>query len=222
MWIRETRIILFMQMKLEVCSNELDWLIKCYLCAVNDYPKECCPPMPLPIPPGYHTNLRKRAEMAANDTLPPTLKMILKTYYPLPVSPHPDIPSCSSSRRSTEPESWGDDQTESDYLGAQADGRGEEQSEISLAVEPDDTPGKHQNAEIPLEQARFSEGEGCAVPKRVFPVLIFSSACKGLEGPKEPHPLTLQTAAEGVSHADQGGKFGFQEDIGRNNTTSPR
>ena len=38
MWMRETRINIFTQMELEACRNELGWLIKCYLCAVNDYP----------------------------------------------------------------------------------------------------------------------------------------------------------------------------------------
>ena len=57
-WMRETRTMLFMQMELAACRNELDWLIKCYLCAVNGYPEEnCCPLMPLPVPPGYHINL---------------------------------------------------------------------------------------------------------------------------------------------------------------------
>ena len=41
----------------------------------------------------------------------------------------------------TEPESLGDDQTESESLGAQADGRKEEHMETSLAVHPDDRTG---------------------------------------------------------------------------------
>ena len=47
---RETRIRLFMQMEFEAYRNELDWLIVCFLCAVNDYLEEYCPPMPSPIP----------------------------------------------------------------------------------------------------------------------------------------------------------------------------
>ena len=38
MLMRETRISIFTQMELEACRNELGWLIKCYICAVNDYP----------------------------------------------------------------------------------------------------------------------------------------------------------------------------------------
>ena len=167
----------FMQMKLEACRDESDWLTICYLCAVNNYPEEYCPSMPSPMPPGYHTNLEKRAHMAAKGILPPTLKMILKKYYPLPVSPHPEIPSCSSSLPCTEPESSRDDQTESDSLGAPIDGPKEERSEIPLAVEPDGMMGKRRDGEhIPLGRARFSEGEGKVVPKRGCPALKSPSA----------------------------------------------
>ena len=117
----------------DICRKKLDWLIRCYRCAVNNYPQECCSPRPLPVPPGYHTNLDKRAEMAANSILPPTLKMILKRYYLLPVRqspvlPHPENPSCPSSLPCTKPKSSGDDQTESGSLGAPVDGPKEEQS----------------------------------------------------------------------------------------------
>ena len=54
---RETRIKIFMQMELEACRNELDWLTKCFLCAANNYPEEYCPPIPLPLLPGYHKKM---------------------------------------------------------------------------------------------------------------------------------------------------------------------
>ena len=136
---RETSFTLFMQMELEACRNELDWIIKCYLCAVHNYPEEYCPPIPLPVLPGYNKHLGKRAETAAKGILLPTLIMvILKKYYPppvrqSPVPPHPEIPSCSSSLPCTEPESSRDDQTKSDSLEAPlVDGPKEEQSEIPL------------------------------------------------------------------------------------------
>ena len=47
-------------------------------------------------------------------------------------------------------------------------------------------------------------------------------ACKGLKGPGEPHPVTLQTAVDGIWHADQG-DFVFSSrgwDGPRNNTSS--
>ena len=59
------------------------------------------------------------------------------------------------------------------------------------------------------------------VPKRAFPVLKSLSACKGLEGPGEPHSVMLQTAAEGALHADQEGNFVFQENVRGNPETIP-
>ena len=53
----------------------------------------------------------------------------------------------------TEPESLGDDQTESASLGAQANIQKEEQLETSLAVHPDDMVGKHWDG----EKIRWSE-----------------------------------------------------------------
>ena len=65
-WMRKTKIRLVMQRELEVCGGEFDWLTRYYICAVNDYQEEYCPPMPFPVPPGYNTNLEKRAQMTAN------------------------------------------------------------------------------------------------------------------------------------------------------------
>ena len=67
-------------MELEVYRNQLGWLTKCHISAVNDYPKEYCPPIILPIPPGYHTNLEKGAQMAAKGIFSPTLMIILKVH----------------------------------------------------------------------------------------------------------------------------------------------
>ena len=129
-WMQETRIRLFVQMELKTCRDELDWLARCYLCAVNSCPEEDCPLMPLPIAPEYAKKNGRRSKMVHKGILSPTLKMIFTPYYPLPArqSPihlqHPEIPSCSKSPMPcTEPESLGDDQTESASLGAHADGR---------------------------------------------------------------------------------------------------
>ena len=35
-WMRETRIRLFIQRELCACRDEIDWLERCYLCAVNN------------------------------------------------------------------------------------------------------------------------------------------------------------------------------------------
>ena len=56
-WMRETRIRTFMQMELEACWNELDWLIRCPNYAAYSCPEEEYPPRPLPIPPDYIVNL---------------------------------------------------------------------------------------------------------------------------------------------------------------------
>ena len=81
----ETKIGMFIQRELMGCRDEFDWLMRCYRCAVNDCPEECCPPIPLPVLPAYIINLIKRAGMTENGILPPTLEIIYQTYYPLPV-----------------------------------------------------------------------------------------------------------------------------------------
>ena len=101
--VREKRIKLFMQMKLERCSNELGWLIRRHDCTVDNCLEENYPPMPLPIPPGYTENLERRMRKAMNGILPSTLKMLIKTYYSLPARQAPVYPqqqkisSCSPS-----------------------------------------------------------------------------------------------------------------------------
>ena len=99
---------------------------------------------------------------------------------------------------------------------------GREAVENSIRGEPADITGKHWDGKILLERAQFSEERGKVVPKRAFLVLKPLSACKGLEGPGEPHSVMLQTAAEGVLHADQGGNFAFQENVGGNPETIPQ
>ena len=102
MWMRETRIRIFMQMGLKACRDKLDWLSKCYLCAVNSCQEEYCPPMLLPIASDYAKKSVRRPEMAQKGILPPTSKMTLKKYDPLPVHQSPVLSqhhhiSCSKS-----------------------------------------------------------------------------------------------------------------------------
>ena len=92
---RETRIRLFMQMELMTFKDKLDWLIRCCHYAVNNYPEEYCPWMPLPVPPAYINKTVERAEMAETGILSPTLTMIPKILYPLPDKQHPSIPPLS-------------------------------------------------------------------------------------------------------------------------------
>ena len=88
-WMRETRIMTFMQMELEACLDEVDWLIRCHNCTVYNYPEEEYPPRPIPIPPDYIDNLQSRFVKVKKGILPPTLKMILKTYCYFPVHQAP-------------------------------------------------------------------------------------------------------------------------------------
>ena len=57
MWMRKRSIRLFMQMELKPYRDDSYWLIICYLCAVNDYPEEYCPPMYLLVPPQLPYNV---------------------------------------------------------------------------------------------------------------------------------------------------------------------
>ena len=124
-----------MQMELDNCRNRLGWLIRCRNCSVDNCPEDEYSPRPLPIPPDYIDNFLRRLGKALKGILPPTLKMILKTYYPLPARQVPvhlqqqKIPSCSPSPMPcTKPNSLRD-QTKRWYFGAQADERKDEQVE---------------------------------------------------------------------------------------------
>ena len=83
-WMHETRIRTFMPMELEACLNEIDWMISSHDCEAFNCPQEEYPPRSLPIPPGYIDNLQSRLVKVKKGILPPTLKMIFKTYYHLP------------------------------------------------------------------------------------------------------------------------------------------
>ena len=93
-WMRETRIRMFMQMELEACRDEFDWLMIASI-GQSTIIQEYCPPMPLLVPADNHKSWGKRTEIAAKGILPPTLQMILKTRCPLldqpPIPPPPDI-----------------------------------------------------------------------------------------------------------------------------------
>ena len=172
--------------------------MRCHNCIVDNCSEEDYPPRPLPIPPGYTEHLERKMRKSVKGKLPPTLKLILKTYYPLParqtpVHPkHPENSLCLQSPMPyTEHELLGDDETKSASFGAQqADGREKEQLETSLAVQPDDMTRKHRDGEqSPLER-QVSENEDNKV------------------------------VTDGTSHADQGEIFVFQAEVGMNLETS--
>ena len=88
-WIRETKIRTFMELELEACLDEMNWMIRCHNCKALNCPQEEYPTKPLPIPPDYIDNLQSRLiNNVKNGILPYFLKMILKTYY------HP--PACQA------------------------------------------------------------------------------------------------------------------------------
>ena len=83
---REDRIRTFMKLELEACLEEVSWSIRCYNCEVLGCPQEEYPARLLPIlPPNYEDNLQNRLIMAQKGIFPPSLKMILKSEYQLPV-----------------------------------------------------------------------------------------------------------------------------------------
>ena len=125
---RETKIRTFMQMKLEACGDELDWLIGCHNCAAFNCPEEY-PPRPLPIPRDID-NLQRKLGKAKKGILPPTLNTIPKAYYYLPAGQAPVHP------QQQQIPSWSQ----------------EEKLETSLEVQPDDMMGNHRDGEHnPLE-----------------------------------------------------------------------
>ena len=80
---REKKTKIFMQIELDNCRIEVVWLIRCHNCAADNCPEEEYPLKPLHIPPVYMDNLKRRLGKAMDGILPLTLKLILKTYYPL-------------------------------------------------------------------------------------------------------------------------------------------
>ena len=82
---REARIRTFMQLKLEACLKEANWMIRCHNCETLNCPQEKYPARLLPTPPpSYIDNLQSRLIKVRNGIFPAFLKMILKTKYPLP------------------------------------------------------------------------------------------------------------------------------------------
>ena len=83
---REARIRTFMQLELEPCLEEVSWMLTCHNCEALDCPQEEYPARLLPTPPpSYIDNLPSRLIKARKGIFSASLKMILKTKYPLPV-----------------------------------------------------------------------------------------------------------------------------------------
>ena len=83
---REARIRTFMQLELEACLEEVNWMIICHNCEALNCPQEEYPARLLPTsPPSYIDNLQSRLIKARKGIFPASLKMILNTNYPLTV-----------------------------------------------------------------------------------------------------------------------------------------
>ena len=82
---REKGIWLFVHMELVVCRHGHNWLIRCYLCTIKNYPEEYCPPMPPTVLPEYIKNLKRISEMARNRISSHPLRIVVKINYPLPI-----------------------------------------------------------------------------------------------------------------------------------------
>ena len=83
---REARIRTFMQVELEVCLEEVSWMIMCHNCEALNCPQEEYPARFLPTPPpSYIDNLQRRLIKAQKEIFRASLKKILKTNYHIPV-----------------------------------------------------------------------------------------------------------------------------------------
>ena len=89
---REAGIRTFMELKLEACLEEVSWMLRCHNCGALDCPQEEYLARLLPTPPpSYIDNLQSRLIKARKGIFLASLKMILKTKYPLPIRrPAPD------------------------------------------------------------------------------------------------------------------------------------
>ena len=77
-WMRETRIRIYMQMKLEACLDEIDCMLRCHNCEAFNCPQEEYPPRPLLIPPDYIVDiLQSRLVKVKKAILPPQLTLQL-------------------------------------------------------------------------------------------------------------------------------------------------
>ena len=91
-WMREERIEIFMYMELDKCRNGLGWRIRRQNSAADECLEEEYPLRLLSIAPDDIENLQSRLGKAMQGFLPPTIKMIILTYYPLLVRQAPVHP----------------------------------------------------------------------------------------------------------------------------------
>ena len=78
-----------MQLELEACLEEINWMIRYHNCEALSCPLEEYPARPLPTPPDYIDNLQSRLIKVKKGILSPAQKTVLKTHYHLPARPAP-------------------------------------------------------------------------------------------------------------------------------------
>ena len=72
---REERIRTFMQLELEACLEEANWMIRCHNCEALNFPQEEYPARLLPTPaPSYVVNLQSRLIKVRKGIFPASLK----------------------------------------------------------------------------------------------------------------------------------------------------
>ena len=135
------------------------------LAHASTHPSRLCQESDEEMGNGEKGHLATFSEDGSQSVLP------LPVHQPL-VPPRPEIPSCSSPLPCTELEWSGDEQTESGSLGSPANGRKEEQLEISIVPRLE---------EIQLDRAHISEGKGALVLKRECPVLKLPDGFLGVD-----------------------------------------
>ena len=159
-WMREARIRTFMQLELETCLEEINWMIRCHNCETLNRPQEEHPARPLLIPPYYIDNLQSRLTKVKKGIFPPTLKMIIKTYYPPPARPAP--------RTSVQPD---------DTMGGHRDGENSPQerpqaSEEEEKVVANDTPSVDEGVDFIFRTEVGTDNEATQLADRHFELAI--------------------------------------------------
>ena len=93
----EARVRTFMQLELEACLEELNWMLICHNCeALNCLQEEYVARLLPTAPPNHVDNLQSRLIKVQKRIFPESFKMILKKHYHLPVrrpEPKPSVQS---------------------------------------------------------------------------------------------------------------------------------
>ena len=190
---REARIRTFMQLELEACQEEINWMIRCHNCGALNCPQEEYLARPLPIPMNYIDNLKSRLIKVKKGILPPTLKMIMKTYYPPPASPEPQTPE------TVQPD---------DAIGGHRDGYNSPQERPRASDEEENvvangTPSTDEEGDFISQTEVETDDEPLQLADRHFELVIFR-----------------QQKGTTAKRTDWGGDYAIQADFAENTNTA--